>query len=98
MQIMEKPLKLFTPKSPKIQHKAVPIPSFAVPQMKQRGDASSRKTIQNVSREIPVYPDPVYQSPPKPVKTPMAEITGSLSDIDLDWILILKKIHHFKRA
>ena len=32
--------------------------------------------------EIPIYPDPVYQPPPKPVKIPVPEILGSLSDID----------------
>ena len=36
-----------------------------------------RKTIQDIGREIPIYPDPVYRPPPKPVNVP-----GSLSDID----------------
>ena len=50
--------------------------------MFHRGDASSRKTMQNVSREIPIYPDPVYQSCPKQVKVPTPKIPGSLSNID----------------
>ena len=41
-----------------------------------------RKAIQDISREIPIYPDPVYRPPPKPVKTPIPKIPGSLSDID----------------
>ena len=41
-----------------------------------------RKATQGVSREIPIYPDPVYRLPPKPVKAPIPEIPESLSDID----------------
>ena len=41
-----------------------------------------RKMIQDVAREIPIYTDPVYRPPPKPVKTPVPKIPGSLSDID----------------
>ena len=32
------------------------------------GDTGSRKTIEDVSKEIPIYPDPVYWPPPKPEK------------------------------
>ena len=38
--------------------------------------------ITDVSREIPFYPDTVYRPPPKPVKTPVPEFPGSISDID----------------
>ena len=38
--------------------------------------------IQDVSKEIPIYPRTVYRPPPKPVKTCVPEILGSLSDID----------------
>ena len=41
-----------------------------------------RKTIQDISREIPIYHDPVYRPPHKPVKTPLPEIPGCLSEID----------------
>ena len=41
-----------------------------------------RKTIQGVSKVIPIYPDPVYRSPPKQVETSITKICGSLSDID----------------
>ena len=50
--------------------------------MKHRDDTTSRKTIQDISREIPIYPYPVYQSPPEPVKTSLPKIPGSISDID----------------
>ena len=70
------------PKLPKVQDKVLPIPSYTIPQMKHRDDASSRKTIQDVSKKIPMYPDPVYWPPPKPVKIPIPEIPKSLSDID----------------
>ena len=69
-------------KSPKIQDKAIPIPKYAIPQMKHRGDTSSRKTMQYVSNEIPIYPDSVYGSHPKTVKAPIPKIPGSLLDID----------------
>ena len=39
-----------------------------------------RKTIQDVSREIPIYPDPTYRPPPKPVKLPIPEVPRNLSD------------------
>ena len=41
-----------------------------------------RKTIQDVSKEIPIYLDPGYRPPPKPVRTPIPKIPGILSDID----------------
>ena len=59
-QTMENPPNILAPKSPNAQDKVIPIPNYAIPQMKHRGDASLRKTIQDVSREIPIYPDPVY--------------------------------------
>ena len=42
----------------------------------------NRKTIQDVNREIPMYPDPTYRPPPKPVKLPMPKVPRSLSDFD----------------
>ena len=41
-----------------------------------------RKTIQDVSKEISIYPDPIYRAPPKPIKASIPKITGSLLDID----------------
>ena len=40
-----------------------------------------RKAIQDVSREIPIYSDPVYR-PPQTNKTLIPNIPRSLSDID----------------
>ena len=37
--------------------------------------------MQKISKVIPFYPDPVYWSPPKPVKIPMPEFPGKM-DID----------------
>ena len=41
-----------------------------------------KKAIQDVSWKIPIYPDPVYNLHPKPVKTPIHKIPRSLWDID----------------
>ena len=68
-------------KSPKIQDTGIAIPKHTIPQMKHRGNDSSRKTLQDVGRKIPIYPDLVKQLHPKPVKTPIPEIPGSLLDI-----------------
>ena len=51
---MEKQPKVLALKSPKAQDKVIPIPNYTIPQMKHGGDTSSRKTIQDVSREIPI--------------------------------------------
>ena len=45
-----------------------------------------RKTIQDISREISIYPDLLYRPPPKPVKTTIPESPGSLSNIDPELI------------
>ena len=83
-QVMEKsPSKILVPRTPKIQDIITPIPNYAIP---SRGDTSTkvidRKTIQDVSKEIPIYLDPVYRLPPKPVKTPILKIPRSLLDTD----------------
>ena len=49
---------------PKLTSKIAPIPDYAIPQMKHRGDTSSRKPIEGTSTEIPIYPDPTYRPPP----------------------------------
>ena len=70
----------------RIWDKAIPIPNYSIPHIKSEDDSGyrmvERKAIQDISREIPIYPDPVYKPPPKPVKTPIPEIPGRLSDID----------------
>ena len=82
--MVEKPLQIAN--IPKTQDKVMTIPNFAIPPLQSKGDSGTkmidRKTIQDVAREIPVYPDPVYRPPPKPVKTSVPKICRSLSDID----------------
>ena len=34
----------------------------------------TRKTILDVRREIPIYLDPTYRPPPKPVKLPIPKV------------------------
>ena len=63
MQVIENPpLKVLLPNTSKIQDIAIPTPNYAIP---TKGDTSTkmidRRTIQDVSNEIPIYPDPVYR-------------------------------------
>ena len=53
-QAMEKQPKILVCKSPKVQDKVIPIPNCLIPQVKHRDDTGSRKTIKDVSREIPI--------------------------------------------
>ena len=67
-QVMEKPpLKVLLPNTSKVQDIAISIPNYATPQVKPRGDTTTemidRQTIQNVGKEIPINPDPVYRPP-----------------------------------
>ena len=79
-------MKVPVPESSRIHDKIVPIPDYAIPHTGSREDSSSimvkRKAIQDVSREILIYPDPTYRPPPKPVKLPIPEVPRSLSDLD----------------
>ena len=43
-----------------------------------------RKTIQDISREIPTYPDPIYRPPPKLTKITLQEIPRKLMDLNMD--------------
>ena len=43
---------------------------------------SKKKLIQDVSREVPRYPDPVYRPPPKLTEISIQEIPRQLSDFD----------------
>ena len=54
------------------------------------GDYSSsrtviRKTIQDISREIPMYPNPIYRSPPKTTEISLQEVPRNLADLDMDF-------------
>ena len=74
------------PETSRIKGKVIPIPNFAIPPLKSRDDSDThrveRMTIQDESREIPIYPDPVYRPPSKPVKPSISMTPGSLLDID----------------
>ena len=68
MQAKEKPPpKVLLPNTSKVKDIAISIPNFATPQVKPKSDRSTkmidRKTIQDVGREISIYPDPVHRPP-----------------------------------
>ena len=66
------------PKTPKMQDKVILMPNYAILHIKSIDDSGSRmvqrKAIQDVRRDIPIYPDTVYRPPPKLVRTPIPEI------------------------
>ena len=72
------------PKPSKICDKI--IQDYTFPHISSGDDSGSimvkRKAKQDASGEIPLYPDPVYRSPPKPVKLPIPNIPRCLLDID----------------
>ena len=85
MQETETPIeqpKAIVPETSRIWDKVVPIPYYAIPHVKSKDDSGSRmverKAIQDINREIPIYTDPVYRPSPKPVKSPIPKIPGSL--------------------
>ena len=84
VQAVEKPLK--NPKVPKTQDKVTSVPNFTMPPMHSKGilctNMIDRKMIQDIAREIPIYPDPVYRSPHKPEKLPVPESLRNLWDIN----------------
>ena len=41
-------------------------------------EAINRRMKQEISKDIPFYPDPVYRPPSKPVKIPMPEFPGKM--------------------
>ena len=104
VQVMEKPVE--QPKVPvhetsKMHDKIKPVPDSTIPH--SSGDDSSsrkvkRKSIQDTSREIPIYPDPVQRPPPKPVKLPMPKLPRSLSDFDAEINLDFKENSLFQEG
>ena len=104
MQILKKKLveqsKFSMSKTSRICNKI--IPDYAIPYISSGNDSDSRivnrKILQDVIREIPIYPDPLNRPPPKPVKLSIPKIPRGLSNIDQKLIWILKKTHHFKRV
>ena len=79
-------LKFPIPERSSIQDEITPIQDYAIPQTRSGDDPScrmvQRKIIQDVNREIPRYPDPVYKCPPRPTEIPIQEIPSNLSDFD----------------
>ena len=53
-----------------------------VQEMIQVLEYSKGRFIQDVGREIPIYPDTVYRPPPKPVQLPIPKVPRNLFDID----------------
>ena len=79
-------LKVPVQESSCIQDKIIPIPDYTIPQTRFSDDSGSRmvkrKTIQDVSREIPRYQDHIYRLPPKPTGIPIQEVPRNVSDSD----------------
>ena len=73
--------KVPVPESSRMHDKIIPIPDYAIPYASSGDDLSSRmvkrKSIQDVSREIPIHPDPTYRPPPKPIKLPISKVPRS---------------------
>ena len=59
-----------------------------IPQTKSRDHSIARtikrKNIQDISREIPAYADPIYGPPPKPTEIPLQEIPRKPTYLDTD--------------
>ena len=73
---------------PRTHDRVTTIPNFANLLLQLKGESGTKmidkEIIQDVAKEIPTYPDPVYRPPPKPVKTSVPEIPGRLLDIYLE--------------
>ena len=67
-------LKVPKPESSRMHDKITPTPDYTIPKTKSGDDSSSRmisrKTIQDINREIPMYPDPIYRPLLKQQKYP----------------------------
>ena len=74
----------------------------AIPQIKSSSDSGSRmvkrKTIQDISREIPTYPDPIYRPPPKPTEIPRQELPRNVSDFDPEMNTALEENSIFQQS
>ena len=53
--------------------------------------------IQNINREIPFYPDPIYRPPPKPKEYLWSPRIEGKTDVSPRIDLELRKIHHTKK-
>ena len=91
MKITEKPIeqlkvimKVPIPVGSRVYDKITPILDYTIPQTRSGGDSGSRmvKNIKNISRKIPMYPDPIYRSLLKPAEIPLPEVPRGLLDFD----------------
>ena len=71
-------LKVAGPESSRPHDKFILVPDYVIPQTRSGDEPNSkinkRKTIQDISREIPANSDPIYRSPSKPAEIPLQEI------------------------
>ena len=88
IQVLKKSIQqseILVSKTSKVPNKIKP--DYAIPDIVPHDSGSrmvERKAKQDVNKEIPMYPYPVYRPPPKPVKLPIPKIPRSLLDIDLE--------------
>ena len=98
MQTIENPLKI--PEIAKMQDKVTTIPNFTIPPIQTRDESSTkmidRKTIQDIAKEIPIYTDPVYRPPPKPVKMPYPRFQETYWILNQNSVWISRTILHFE--
>ena len=81
-------MKVLVPESSQINDKFIPVPDYVIP-ITISGDDSSfewykGKIMQNISRDIQMYPNPIYRHPPKPTEILLQEIPRKLMDLDVD--------------
>ena len=91
IQNMEQPkvaVKVPIPERSSKHGKIILTPDYTIPQTSSRDDLVSRmikrKTIQDLNREIPIYPDLIYRSSPKPTEIPLQEVPRNLSYLYMD--------------
>ena len=74
------------PVLPKIPMEVINMPNFITPAQSISNpsmEAINRRMMQQISKDIPFYSDPVYQPPPKPVEIPMSKTPENM-DINLE--------------
>ena len=86
----------------RMHDKCTPIPDYTIPQTRSSDDSSSRmvkrKTIEDISREISMYPDLIYRPLLNRQKYPYQKFLETYQILTQKLIWTLKKIHHFKKC
>ena len=109
VKLKEKPVgqpkvnaKVPIPESSRMHDTITPIPDYTIPQTSSCDDSSSRmvkrKIIQDISREIPMHPDPIYRSFINQQKYPSQKFLEMYQILTQKLIQTLKKFHHFKKV